>query len=66
MACGKTLIAVLVIPGDTRHQLLSVRVARLRHFREELLSRRAAQRGGKRPMVQDLNFTVLARTKAKT
>lgn len=51
MACGKTLIAVLVIPGDARHQLLSVRVARLRYFREELLSSRAAQRGGKRPMV---------------
>lgn len=65
MACGKTLISVFVIPGDARHQLLCVGVAKLRHFREELLSSRAPQRGGKCTTVQDLNFTGFPRTEAK-
>ena len=56
---GRSLVAVLVVPGQARHEFLSVGIAFRAHLVEEGDCGGIAERGGETAMVEDFHITVL-------
>lgn len=59
MVTRQAFIAVLVVAGDSCHQLLSLRAALIRRLLPEVIRGHAAQRAGQKAVMMDLDIAIL-------